>query len=146
MDINLGGDNSISNLSFYWRAILKDGKKINQIEGKLFKEVRDNFSNLAYFILYHKEKDIKFTVDIAQGLIYFGSPKILESDNRLIKKRENVRIIHKRIQREFVSTQNFQTIEMKVNYLLGLQYNDEEGKNRKILMQIDENGDFIIGD
>ena len=144
MDINLGGDNAISNLSFIWSAILKDGSKIDQFnedgsENK-FQLVKDKFNELGYFNLTNKEGKL-FTVDLINGLIgynYLALPYI-----EVKEKKENVRLIFFRRHRVTLN-QEGKEIEHILNYHLGFQYNDKNGYNQKIVLKIDEEGNFII--
>jgi len=146
MSINLEqGNNSMNpSLSFSWIAIFNDGTKINQyeengIENK-FQLVKDRFNELGYFNLTNKEGKL-FTVDLINGLIgynYLALPYI-----EVKEKKENVRLIFFRRHRVTLN-QEGKEIEHILNYHLGFQYNDKNGYNQKIVLKIDEEGNFII--
>ena len=143
---NLGGDNNpISSLSFHWSAIFKDGSKISQFEEGIehrFQEVRDRFSELAYFNLTnHKGK--LFMVDLINGLIgynYLALPYVESKE-----KKKNVRLIFFRRHKVELST-DLKEKNHNIIYHLGFQYNDSEGKNRKIILRIDKEGNWILGE
>ncbi len=147
IDNNFEVNNSISNLSFLWLAQFKDGSIICQVDENKkehrFQEVLDNFDNLISFSLISIDKSKVFTVDLLSGLIYLGIPKII--DCRILKSRNNIRLIYKRIVRVTVGAKDLKTKLIRINYLLGFQYNDGE-KNKKVLFQIDEQGNFVVGD
>lgn len=143
---NLGGDNPISNLSFIWTAKFKDLPDLCQFNfetGKenSFKGVKDNFSNLEYFILWNKEK--VFTVDLTNGLIYFN--KELQV-NKEIKEKKNCRLIFFRRHRIQIGEIDLKEKSHKITYHLGFQYNDNNGNNRQIILIIDEQGNWVIGE
>ena len=142
ISINLGGDNSISNLAFIWTAKFNNLPDVCQFDfesGKenLFKIVKDNFSNLEYFILWNKEK--VFTVDLINGLIYFN--KELKSNET---KKENIRLIYFRRHTVELNQLGKET-NHKIEYHLGFQYL-KDGKNQKIILIIDEKGNWVLGD
>lgn len=144
-------DNSISNLSFLWYGILNNNSKIYQLEinGRVheYKEILDQqkINNLKAFILYNKNNPReKFIISIKYGLIFHNKIKrpIFEFRN----KKNNVRTIYKRRIISKVLYSNLKTIERKIIYIFGCQWNDKLGKNHKTILQIDERGNFIIGE
>jgi len=147
MDINLGsGDNHMDSLSFYWKARFVDNSEISQFnkEGKetLFKEVKDKFDSLIYFYLIHKSLPICFTVDLINGLIFYNNHQKI--DLNLIEKKENIRLIYFR--RHTVElTENFKEKSHLIKYYIGFQYNDKLGNNRQIILQIDSEGNWVLG-
>lgn len=139
MVINLGKGNDTT-LPLVWKAILKNNTVIDQfnqdgIENK-FELVQNNFSELKEFWLIGQNN--KFVVDLEKGIInnfYF------ESFYKEVKK-ENIRLIYFRRKREHFS-QNGEFINLEIHYFLGFQYN-ENNLNRKIILEIDEYGNFIV--
>lgn len=144
IDINLGGDNSISNLSFYWIAEFEDDC-IYQFENGIehrFQEVKNKINNLKYFTLQHKEKNLNFTVDLTLGIITFNKNyQAVE----LKEEKQNIRLIFFRRHR-IEMTENLIKKSHTIEYHLGLQYNDKNGNNQKIILQIDEQGNWILGE
>jgi hypothetical protein len=148
IDINREG-NSISTLNLYWLAMFKDGSSIPQFEEDglehRFQEVKDKFNELEYFILYHKfYKDIQYIVDLEKGLIFIKKLQVV--DNDLLKENKtNVRLIFFR--RHTVNmNENFKETGHNINYFIGFQYLDKQGNNKQILLQIDLDGQCIIGE
>ena len=133
----------MSKLIFLWQAELVSGEAISQIdeEGKehLFKEVKDNFDKLSYFYLSNNKGKL-FTVDLIKGLIYFNNYQ--EPQLELIKEKKNIRLIYFR--RNFIDLKENEVIHHNVIYFLGIQWQDLENKNHKLILQIDSEGDFII--
>ena len=148
IDINLGGENnSMNSLSFHWFVILKDGTKINQFDedGKehRFKEVKDKFDELVYFNLTNKCGKM-FTVNLEQGIIgynYLVLPYIKSKETKT-----NIRLIFFRRHTVSLTLNDLKEKQHDIIYFLGLQYNNKLGNNQKIILQIDEQGNFIIGD
>ena len=131
--------NSIETLSFLWCASFQNNDIIFQYEkGKenQFKLVKDRFSELKYFCLYHKEGKCYFIVDLEKGSISFNNHEDVESE----EKKYNIRlIIFRRHRIEMGATQNHSIV-----YYLGYQYNLENGENRKVIFEINEDGSFIV--
>jgi hypothetical protein len=144
MDINLGGGNSMPNLSFYWIAEFEEDC-IYQIENGIehrFKEVQDRIQELKYFTLQHKEKDLNFSVDLILGIITFNKNYQAGIKN---EEKQNIRLIFfRRHKREF--NQNLKEINHTITYYLGYQYLDKLGNNRQIILQIDSEGNWILGE
>lgn len=146
MNINFGGDNSISNLSFIWTAKFKDSEDICQFDfetGKenRFKLVQDKFDKLEYFLLWNKDK--VFTVDLINGLIYFNT-ELKDKQNSTEKK--NIRLIFFRRHKVEIGTEDLIAKNHEILYFLGFQYQDEKNNNHKIILEIDKQGNFIIKD
>jgi len=141
---NIEVNNSISNLSFLWTAIFKDESYISQLENGIehrFQEVKDRFNELKYFTLQHKEKEISFTVDLVNGLIIYNNYKNTE----IVEKKENIRLIYFRRNR-ITMTESGDQQSHQIWYFLGFQYLDKLGNNQKIILRIDSNGSFLIGE
>jgi len=43
-------------------------------------------------------------------------------------------------------TDSGKEVEHITKYHLGFQYNDKNGNNQKIILQIDENGNWVLGE
>jgi len=134
-------------LNLIWVAKFKDDSFIQQFEEDkehLFKEVQDRFSELKSFSLIHNHKDFVATVDLEKGIIYCNlfQPIIAEEFQGL---KNNLRLIYFR-RRRLEYTSDFKKVNTSILYFLGFQYNDEFGKNRKIMIQLDQDGNIIFGD
>ena len=144
MDIKINsGNNPIDSLSFLWIAEFEDDC-IFQIENGVehrFAEVKDRFNELKYFTLQHKEKEISFTVDLINGLIIYNNYKNTE----IVEKKENVRLIYFR-RNKITMTESGDQQSHQIWYFLGFQYLDKLGNNQKIILRIDSNGSFLIGE
>jgi hypothetical protein len=145
---NEQGNNSIIPYSFIWTAQFKEKNELCQFDfetGKenSFKEVKDNFNQLIYFILWNKEK--VFRVDLINGIIFFNTETQCKIDPDLLKeKKENIRLIYFSRHTMKMSSAG-QEINHNLIYFLGFQYRDNNGFNRKIILQINSNGEFVIG-
>jgi len=144
MDIKINsGNNPIDSLSFLWIAEFEEDC-IFQIENGVehrFAEVKDRFNELKYFTLQHKEKEISFTVDLINGLIIYNNYKNTE----IVEKKENVRLIYFR-RNKITMTESGDQQSHQIWYFLGFQYLDKLGNNQKIILRIDSNGSFLIGE
>jgi hypothetical protein len=144
IDLSFGDSNKMDVLSFYWIAEFEDDA-IYQFENGVehqFKEVQDRFSELKFFTLQHKDKDISFTVDLTKGLILYGCK--VETSPDLLKDKQNIRLIYFRRHKHDFS-ESGKELNHTIWYFLGFQYTDNEGRNRKIVLQIDQEGNFVIG-
>ena len=139
MDLNMNNNS----FSFTWKAFFSDSSILEQFENGIenkFQLVKDKFDKLIRFSLVNKDYSQCFTVDLQNGLIIYNNYKNIE-DN----KKENCRLIFFRRHRvEFGS--NLQELGHNIIYFLGFQYNTEDKQNKKIILQIDSVGNFIIGD
>jgi hypothetical protein len=149
IDFPLGADNNMETLMFFWTAIFKDGSFISQFDSKtnqenLFGLVRDRFSELDCFILKHRSKDIQFKVDLAKGVISYG--KNQEITPEFIKERDNLRLIYFRRVRKEIGEHDFIVKLVSITFFLGFQYNDAAGHNRQIVLKIDGDGNWILGE
>ena len=134
-------------LQLTWIAKLELGTEICQYDpsGKEhpFKEVLDNLPYVRYFYLIHKTKGLKIAVDLRQGLILFNDAPSPEQDLLLVKR--NIRLIYFRRNKVALGGDG-QTLGHEVTYFLGYQYQDKNGHNKKVLAQIDQNANIILGD
>jgi len=149
ISINLGNKNNDMNLfQFYWMALLKNGDYIKQYEDDVehrFQEVIDKFNELQFFYLYNKDNfKEKFIVDLENGFVYKNI--IIQDFKETDNKKNNIRLIYKRVRRNKITTGNVKSIKEEIHYLLGLQYSDKLGNNKKIILQIDNEGNWILGD
>jgi hypothetical protein len=136
-------NNSISSLSFHWLAIFKDGTYINQFQGEeehKFQEVIDKFKDLQVFILHHSKTHDKFIVDLEKGFICKDKPIKLNIE----EKKKNIRLIFFR-RHKVELTESLKEQSHIIEYHLGFQYNDKDDHNRQIVLQIDDEGNWIIG-
>jgi hypothetical protein len=142
ISISLGGDNSMSNLSFYWMAEFNNGV-IFQFENGIehrFKEVQDRIKELEFFHLYHKKLDLRFIVDLKRGIIKFNNCE----EPTTVEPKENIRLIYFRRHRVTMNQTGKESGHV-ITYHLGLQYN-QNGYNRQIVLKIDDQGNWILGD
>jgi len=149
MDINLGsGFNKMNSLSFHWTAGFKDGSDVMQFNEdgteNRFQIVKDRFNELNNFYLYNKDCSKLFIVNLEKGIISLG--KIQEIHPEILKEEKtNIRLIYfRRIRKQF--SENMVLLNTIIIYFLGFQYIDKHGNNRQIILQIDEHGNFILGD
>ena len=75
MDLELNrGNNAMNPLKFHWFAEFETSylkQYDNGMENK-FQMVINRFSELKYFCLRHQDKDISVTVDLKNGVIFYG--------------------------------------------------------------------------
>ena len=127
-----------------WLAIFKDGTEIPQFKDdgseNRFKIIIDKFDELKYFILDYKEKCIQFVVDLEKGLITNSFEQLINVPQ---EDKNNLRLIHFRRHKVEIKENNIENSHTIV-YYLGYQYNDGKDSNRKVILQIDSEGNFII--
>jgi hypothetical protein len=132
------------NLQYYWRATFKNDEELcqfsNGIENR-YQLVKDRFYELKYFELYNKDNiEDKFIVDLENGFIFKNKIQTL---SEVKEEKNNIRLIYFR--------RNWRTFNIKMEglshiivYFIGFQYNDNIGNNRKIILQINKDGSFLI--
>jgi len=143
---NIEVNNSISNLSFLWIAIFKDESYISQLENGIehrFQEVKDRFNELKYFSIYNKYTNQYFTIDLIKGLFYNSGISYSKED--LKEEKKNIRLIYFRRNR-IIMTESGDQQSHQIWYFLGFQYLDKLGNNQKIILKINSDGSFIIGE
>jgi len=144
---SLGGNNSIEPLDFSWKAIFNDETIIEQYDKNgtehRFQEVKDRFSDLIIFQLINYKKEIIFTVDLINGNISKGIREEIPPD--LITVKNNIRLIFFRRHKINFDMNITNKTELITNFI-GYQYNDANNINHKVIMCIDKNGNFVIGD
>jgi hypothetical protein len=147
ISINLEGTHSRDSLSFHWTAIFKDSTKINQFDEDgtehSFKEVKEKFNELAFFNLGNN-KERTFSIDLLTGII--GCNAIVCSYSNAIEKKENIRLIYFRRNRIEIGTQDLKCKKHDITYFLGVQYLDKFENNQKIILKIDSEGNWVIGE
>lgn len=146
IDNNFEIDNSISNLSFLWCAIFKDGSKIEQFENReerRFQEVKEKINELAYFNLKNNNGKL-FSVDLLNGLIGYNDLVLPYRETK--EKKENIRLIYFRRHKVEIGQQDLKEKSHTITYHLGYQYLDKLGNNRQIVLQIDNKGNWILGE
>jgi len=135
-------------LKFLWVSQFNDGTQIRQIDnnGKehLFKEVLNSQKDLIAFSLIHTDKSLKFTIDLKSGLIFVNTTKAIEPEVELLENKKEVRLIYFRRVTKTFGIQNLKQVNESILYFLGYQYTSKCGKNKKVFLQIDSDGNFII--
>lgn len=137
-------DNTISGLAFCWHIIFTDGTYCSQFEGgeeRSFKEVQDRIKEVKSFMLYNKQTKDYFTVDLTKGLIKFNSVEVPQE----VEVKKNIRLIYFRRVRIEIGQVDLKEKSKTITYFLGFQYNDKNENNRQIVLQIDSEGNFVIG-
>ncbi len=136
----------MNTLSFHWLAGFKDGSLLSQFENGIenkFQLIRDRFQDLTFFILYNKDYSSVFKADLVEGTIKFGPMQIIKSEGQEIKN--NIRLIYFR-RNQIIFSLNGKENQHIINYHLGYQYQDAEGKNRKNIIIIDSKGNWVSGE
>jgi len=144
MENNLQIQNSISNLSFLWMAEFTD-ETIFQLQNGVehrYQEVKDRINKLKYFTLQHKEKDLNFSVDLTLGIITFNKNYQAEE---IKEEKHNIRLIYFK-RNTITMTESGQEQKHTITYHLGLQWNDNLGNNRQVVLKIDSEGNWILGE
>jgi len=141
MNIN----NRSQDLSFHWFAEFESSylkQYDNGIENK-FQEVINHASELKYFLIRHTDKDLSITVDLKNGLLFIN--KHQANVDELIKtEKSNIRLIYFRRHKVDLNAQ-MQEIGRNIIYFIGFQYTDKDGHNHKILLQLDNEGNIVVG-
>jgi hypothetical protein len=137
----------MSNLNLIWTANFKDGSSIKQYDEAqnehLFKEVQNRFSELTSFSLSHINNPFIVTVDLKSGTIQINKNQKMEPE--LINTGDNIRLIFFRRHKHVMNGNLNKELSHIILYFIGYQYNDIDGNNRKILLQIDQEGNIILG-
>lgn len=138
-------DNPMNSLSFVWQALFEDGTQINQFDSNeieyRFQEVVDRFDKLAFFNLTNKAGKM-FTVNLQEGLL--GYNDLVISYRKSEEEKRNIRLIFFRRHKVDLNAQ-LEELNHNIEYHLGYQYNDNEGKNRQITIIIDKDGNWYLG-
>ena len=133
-------------LSFFWIALFKNNSKIEQFDKdgteNKFKLIQDNFFELAYFNLTDR-KGHMFTVDLINGRIGYNYLPLpyLESTT----EKNNIRLIFFKRHKVEISEKG-KELSHNIEYHLGFQYQDSEKRNHKIILIIDSEGNWVLGE
>ena len=133
-------------LTFFWSSIFKDGSKIEQFENGIehrFQEIKDRFNELVYFNLKNNAGKM-FSVNLIEGLIGFNKLEFPYIEAK--EKKNNVRLIFFRRHKVEIGTEDLKEKKHIITYHLGFQYNDKLGNNCKIVLIIDNEGNWILGE
>ena len=146
IDTNINGENnSMDSLSFYWMAEFSDGSIIEQFDENKkehrYQEVLDRINELEFFHLHHKILNIRFIVDLKKGIIKYNNA--IEPVE--IEEKRNIRLIFFRRHKVEIGVVDLKEQKHEIIYHLGLQWNDKLGNNKKIILEIEDSGNFIIG-
>jgi len=143
---NTGDSNPIPSLCFAWLAIFKDGSELEQFENGIenkFQLVLDRMNELAFFNLTNKEGKL-FAVNLINGLIGYNKLEFPYIESKEIK--ENIRLIFFRRHQVTIGTSDLIEKNHTIHYHLGYQYLDKNLNNHKIILIIDESGNWILGE
>jgi len=145
-EIELRENNPMDSLNFHWFAEF-DTSYLKQYENGIenkFQKVLDHASELKYFLIRHKNKDLSVTVDLKNGIIFINHHQT-NIDEFTKTEKSNIRLIYFRRHRVELNAQ-MQEIGHNIIYFIGYQYIDKLGHNRKILLQLDSEGNIIVGE
>ena len=134
----------MNKLIFEWVAIFDDGTKLYQYDGEkenLFQEVKNRFDNLIFFNLTNKEGKL-FTVNLREGLI--GYNDLIMPYRKSNEQKDNVRLVYFRRHKVEIGIKDLKQKSHIIEYHLGMQYNDKEGNNHKIILIIDQEGNWFL--
>ena len=133
-------------LNLVWKALFNGSTELNQFNNEKenkFKQVQERFKDLIFFELIHVYKPLRIRVDLRRGLIFINNINFVASE--ICSERKNIRLIYFRRNKIDINfTSNISKHD--VYYFIGFQYNDRFGKNHKILLNIDQDGNIVIGD
>jgi hypothetical protein len=142
---NEQGNNSIIPCSFTWSAIFRNGSKTEQFNQdgteNLFRLVKDRFNELAYFNLKNNTGKM-FTVNLIEGIIGYNRLEFPYIEAK--EKKNNIRLIFFRRHFVTIGTGDLKEKKHTIEYHLGIQWTTLNNENRNIILQISENGEFII--
>jgi hypothetical protein len=148
MDINIkSGNNPMNSLTFIWKAFFSDGTILEQYKNGIeykFKEVKDKFDKLIRFSLVNKDYSQCFTVDLQNGFIIYNNYKNINIDQ--IEEKKNIRLVFFRRHQIEIGTQDLTEKNHNILYFLGFQYLNKNGYNQKIILKIDSEGNWILGE
>ena len=140
MNIN----NKNQDLSFHWFAEFENSylKQFENGKENTFQKVIDKFSELKYFMLRHKDKDMSVVVDLKRGILFINKIQMVDED--FVTEKKNIRLIYFRRHQHILGSKA-QELSHIITYFIGFQYTDKEGHNRKILLKLDKDGNIIVG-
>jgi hypothetical protein len=146
--MNITINDSKPTLNLTWTAYFDDNEVVKQYnddgsENK-FKIVQDKFDKLVAFTLSHIHKPLQVQVDLRRGLIFINKANYI-SEELVNTKKKNVRLIYFR-RNQVITDMKGEIIAHYLYYFIGYQYNDVKGKNRQVVLNIDQEGNIAIGD
>jgi len=135
-------------LNFLWKATFEDDSTVSQFnedgtENK-FKIVQDKFDDLTYFELRNIVNNSIINVDLINGFIILNNYKFNIPED-IKKQKHNIRLIYFRRSKNDINIKG-EVLLQTISYFIGYQYNDLQGKNCKVLVNIDQDGNMILGD
>ena len=135
-------------LNFLWKATFDDDSVVSQFNSdgteNKFKIVQDKFDDLTYFELRSTLNKTIINVDLINGFIILNDYKF-DIPEDIKKQKHNIRLIYFRRNKIDINIKG-EVLRRTVSYFIGYQYNDLQGKNRKVLVNIDQDGNMILGD
>ena len=138
-------------LTLPWTAKFTDGSYIEQYTNKcpenLFKSVLDRQDELELFYLVNKLNNDVFIVDLINGCISKTTTteqKIEPRADMLRKDQYKYRLIYFReVAKHFDA--NLKPIgNEEIVYFIGFQYTDENDKNHKRMIKIQDDGRWVV--
>lgn len=139
-------------LDIVWSAQFKDGSIIHQFDDgeqtkeHLFKEVLERQDDLSIFNLLNVKTKRLYRLSLETGLVHvLSTDTFVKNPEPDLNKRNNIRLIYfRRMQQSIVFSGTKKINPTLVAYFLGYQWNDESGKNHKVLLQIHEDDQMFI--
>jgi len=135
-------------LNFLWKATFDDDSVVSQFNSdgteNKFKIVQDKFDDLTYFELRSTLNKTIINVDLINGFIILNDYKF-DIPEDIKKQKHNIRLIYFRRSKNDINIKG-EVLLQTISYFIGYQYNDLQGKNRKVLVNIDQDGNMILGD
>ena len=135
-------------LNFLWKATFDDDSVVSQFNSdgteNKFKIVQDKFDDLTYFELRNIVNNSIINVDLINGFIILNNYKFNIPED-IKKQKHNIRLIYFRRSKNDINIKG-EVLLQTISYFIGYQYNDLQGKNRKVLVNIDQDGNMILGD
>jgi len=134
-----------------WIAQFKDGTILRQYEGEkenLFKGVLDRVDELEVFNLVNTKTNKAYRLNLFTGVLNIiqQGTFMRKPEPELTTKRKLRLIFFRRMEKNmgFSGTIESSGEPTLIAYFLGYQYNDDVGKNHKLLVQIHEDDQIFI--
>jgi hypothetical protein len=134
-----------------WKALFKDGSKLNQFEDieqtqeNKFEKVLEKQDELIRFRLTNILTNKIYEVDLVSGTIstFFNSPANIEIDQ--YRGEQKYRLIYfRRVVRELSINQNTLNDNIKqITFFLGFQYTENERNHKRIMQIFDDDREVI---
>lgn len=139
------GNNSMKPFSFTWVACFSDSTTLEQYNQdgteNRFQLVKDKFDKLEAFMLTNKEGNKVFLVNLKKGSLNYNC--IIDSESEEIK--QNIRLIYFR-RNKIIFNSKMEKQSHMIIFHLGFQYINTVGQNRQTILQIDEQGNWTLGE